>query len=319
MFYKNGGVKTEMRKPELVIMAAGMGSRYGGLKQMDPIGPNGELIIDYSIYDAKRAGFEKIVFIIKREIEQDFRSIIGSRIEKQIDIAYAFQELDLLPKGYAVPEGRVKPWGTAHALLAAKGTIGGPFAVINADDYYGPAAFQTLYDWFAKPRPNDGKLHFSMVGYLIENTLSASGGVTRGVCEADESGYLASIAERRMIEKTDGGARYSTDDGQTWNLIPSGTLVSMNIWGLSQTFLDEAERDFPLFLDENLPLNPQKCEYLLPEEINSLLQKGCADVEVLRSRDIWYGVTYREDKAIVQQALAKKANDGLYPSPLWQE
>jgi NDP-sugar pyrophosphorylase family protein len=305
-----------MKKPELVIMAAGMGSRYGGLKQMEPLGANGELIIDYSIYDALRAGFEKIVFIIKKEIEQDFKNIIGRRIEKRADVAYAFQELSMLPGGRRIPEGRVKPWGTAHALICAKGCIDAPFAVVNADDYYGPAAYQTLYDWLVQPRMADGKAHFSMIGYHLENTLSMSGGVTRGVCEADDKGCLKRITECRMIEPAPGGARYPKKDG-TFGEIPNGTIVSMNIWGLTPGFLDLAERDFPSFLDKNVPVNPQKCEYLLPEEIDALLHTGEADVQVLHSKDVWYGVTYPEDKAAVQAALAGMAEEELYSTPLW--
>lgn len=306
-----------MEKPVLAIMAAGIGSRYGGLKQIDPVGANGELIIDYSIYDALKAGFEKIVFIIKREIEDDFREIIGDRMEKRAEIAYAFQELDQLPPGYAIPEGRVKPWGTTHALLSAREFLGGPFAVINADDYYGAAAFQTIYDWLSISREDDAKLHFSMVGYRIENTVSDHGTVTRGVCEADEDGFLTSIAERTMIEKTARGARFSEDKAATWTDIPAGTLVSMNFWGLNEGFFAEAERDFLAFLDENLPKNPLKSEYLLPIEIDCLLRNGKADVKVLESLDVWYGITYKEDKAEVVNAISDLHSNGTYPTPLW--
>lgn len=306
-----------MTKPALVIMAAGMGSRYGGLKQIDPVGAHGELIIDYSVYDAKRAGFEKVVFIIKKEIEADFKAVVSRGIAKQMEVTYAFQELDQLPAGYSVPEGRVKPWGTTHAILAAQNVVDGRFAVINADDYYGPAAYSTLYDWLVEPHPEDCKHHFSMVVYPVENTLSASGGVTRGVCEA-KNGYLTSIAERKMVEKTDAGARWSPDDGMNWNELPRGTLVSMNIWGLTEGFMQEAEQGFSTFLDENLSKNPRKCEYLLPEKINDMLQAGQVDVRVLQSGDTWYGVTYKEDKPIVQRVMAQKQESGLYPVPLWK-
>lgn len=307
-----------MKKPALVIMAAGMGSRYGGLKQMDPIGANGELIIDYSIYDALKAGFEKVVFIIKHEIEREFHEAVGSRIGERAELVYAFQELSALPAGYSVPEGRVKPWGTTHAVLSVKGIVDGPFAVINADDYYGPSAFKTLYDWLATPREEKDMCHFAMVGYKIKNTLSDSGGVTRGVCEADERGYLRSVRERSMIERSpSGGVRYSDDDGATWIEVDPESIVSMNFWGLTPGFLDEAERDFPAFLDKNIPINPKKCEFLLPDEVDAQLKSGRADVKVLTSSDVWYGVTYKEDKPIVVAAMAKKAEEGLYPSPLW--
>lgn len=307
-----------MEKPALAIMAAGIGSRYGGLKQIDPVGANGELIIDYSIYDALAAGFQKIIFIIKHEIEEDFREVIGDRMEKNAEIAYAFQELDQLPPGYRIPEGRVKPWGTTHALLSAKDLLKGPFAVINADDYYGPAAFKTIYDWLSTPKKSDGRHHFAMVGYRIENTVSDHGSVTRGVCKADARGFLTSVTERTMIEKTREGARFSEDKGETWSDIPAGTLVSMNFWGLDEGFFLEAERDFSAFLDANLPINPLKCEYLLPIEIDALLQSGRADVTVLESEDVWYGITYKEDKAGVQKAIFEKHGQGLYLTPLWK-
>lgn len=306
-----------MKKPVLVVLAAGMGSRYGGLKQMDPVGPSGEVILDYSVFDAKRAGFEKVVFIIKKAIEKDFREVIGSRIEPNIEVAYALQEMDKLPAGYTVPEGREKPWGTTHALLCAKDLIDGPFAVINADDYYGPAAYQTLYDFLMQPKQADGKHHFGMVGYRIENTVTDKGSVARGVCEADANGFLTRIVERTKVEQTASGARFTEDDGQSWTDLPTGTLVSMNFWGLDPGFLDYAEAAFPAFLDENLPKNPQKCEFLLPGTIDGMLHTGAADVRVLQSTDRWYGVTYREDKPGVMAALAKKHTDGLYPTPLW--
>ena len=306
-----------MKKPVLVVLAAGMGSRYGGLKQIDPVGPHGELIIDYSVYDAKKAGFEKVVFIIKRELEEDFRIAIGNRLEKSIEVEYAFQQLDQLPSGYALPEGRVKPWGTTHAVLAAKPLIDGPFAAINADDYYGPEAYKVLYDFLTEPRPQDGKEHFCMVGYHIENTVTDKGTVARGVCEADGNGYLASVVERLKVAKSETGACYTEDDGATWTDLPEGTLVSMNFWGFTEGFLQESEKDFPAFLDKGLAENPQKCEYLLPFTVDNLIKTGRADVKVLESRDRWYGVTYQEDKPGVVQAIAEKHAAGLYPSPLW--
>lgn len=306
-----------MKKPVLVVLAAGMGSRYGGLKQMDPVGPSGEVIIDYSVYDAKRAGFEKVVFIIKREIEEDFKNIIGSRMEKNIEVDYAFQELNNIPEGYSVPEGRVKPWGTTHAVLSTKGVVDGPFCVINADDYYGPEAYKTIYNFLTEEKPADGKDHFAMVGYQIENTVTDKGSVARGVCEADASGYLTDIVERTQIEKTEEGARFTEDDGASWTDLPKGTLVSMNFWGLNEDFMGAAEEGFPAFLDENLPKNPMKCEYLLPGTVDTMIKSGKADVKVLSSTDRWYGVTYKEDKPGVMQALAKMHEDGLYPTPLW--
>lgn len=304
-------------KPVLAIMAAGMGSRYGGLKQIDPIGPNGELIIDYSIYDAIQAGFERVVFIIKHEIERDFCEVVGERMKKNIEVSYAFQELAQLPDGFAVPEGRVKPWGTTHAVLAARASLTGPFAVINADDYYGPSAFKTIYDWLSRPQPADARAHYCMVGYRVGNTLSATGSVTRGVCSADDRGYLTRIDERRTVERGPNGARYTEDGGATWIDIPSDTLVSMNIWGLDARFMEEAARDFRIFLEKNLPVNPLKCEDILPVEIDAQIQTGRADVQVLESRDVWYGVTYKEDRATVTAAMAEKHAQGQYPTPLW--
>lgn len=307
-----------MEKPVLVVMAAGMGSRYGGLKQIDPVGPNGEVIIDYSIFDAKQAGFEKVVFIIKHEIEKDFKEAIGNRMEKNIQVEYAFQQLEQLPAGYTVPEGREKPWGTTHAVLAAKQVVKGPFAVINADDYYGPEAFKTIYNFLSTPKENNGKHHYCMVGYQIENTVTDHGTVARGVCVADENGYLTHIVERLKIEKTATGARFTEDDGKTWTDLPAGTLVSMNFWGFDETILTASERDFSAFLDANLPVNPMKCEYLLPYQVDTMVKSGEADVKVLQSTDVWYGVTYKEDKPGVVAAIAAKHTEGLYPSPLWR-
>ena len=305
-------------KPVLVILAAGVGSRYGGLKQIDPVGENGELIMDYSIYDAIKAGFEKVVFIITKAIRDDFAEVIGDRISKYVATDYAYQDLNDLPKGYALPEGRVKPWGTAQALLAAKPAVNGPFASINSDDFYGASAFRTIYDWLSRPRARDGKNHFAMVGYRIENTVSDFGSVARGICEADAGGHLTKIAERTLIEKSRFGARFSEDKGETWNEIPAGTLVSMNYWGLHEGFFEAAERNFPPFLDENLPKNPLKCEYLLPSEIGTQLVNGICDVMVLESPDKWYGVTYREDRPGVIKAIEALHAAGVYPKPLWQ-
>ena len=307
-----------MKNPLLVVMAAGAGSRYGGLKQIEPVGPHGELIIDYSIYDAVKAGFEKVVFIIKREMEADFREVIGERITKHIEVAYAYQELSALPKGYTVPEGRVKPWGTMHALLSAKDAIDRPFAVINADDYYGPAGYKALCGFLKNSSGSGGgKQHYAMVGYHIENTVTDAGRVTRGVCESDSGGYLTAIVERFKIEKTAAGARFTEDDGQSWSLLPKGTLVSMNLWGFEPELLTLAERDFAAFLDKNLPANPLSCEYLLPAYVGQLIHNGEADVKVLECGDAWHGITYKEDKPEVVAALAEKHKNGLYSTPLW--
>ena len=306
-----------VEKPVLVILAAGIGSRYGGLKQIDPVGKNGELIIDYSIYDAIKAGFEKVVFIITREIHNDFMEVIGDRISRYVETDYVYQDLNNLPDGYALPDGRVKPWGTAQAVLAIKPVVKGSFAVINADDFYGASAYRTIYDWLSHPRGDDSKNHFAMVGYRIENTVSDHGSVTRGICES-EAGYLTSIVERKLVEKYGLGARFSEDDGKTWSIIPAGTLVSMNFWGLSEGFFEVALSDFPKFLDINLPKNPMKCEYLLPSEIGVQLTNNTCDVKVLESPDMWYGVTYREDRPEVMKAVAALQSFGVYPKPLWQ-
>ena len=305
-----------MKKPVLVVLAAGMGSRYGGLKQIDPVGPNGEVIIDYSLYDAKKAGFEKVVFIIKHEIEKDFKEVIGNRMEKNMQVAYAYQQLDKLPAGFAVPQGREKPFGTSHALLCAKEEIDGPFAVINSDDYYGPSAYKTIYDFLSQGH-GGGKNHYAMVGYHVENTVTEHGSVTRGVCKADADGFLTEIVETSGIEKAPEGARAPGPDGKSWVPLEKGTLVSMNFWGFDESFLSAIEAGFPAFLEENLPKNPQKCEYLLPASVDAEIRKSAADVKVLSSADRWWGVTYKEDKPGVMDALRKKQEEGQYPTPLW--
>ena len=303
-----------MKEPVLVIMAAGMGSRYGGLKQIDPVDEHGNLIIDFSIYDALKAGFKKVVFIIKHEIEADFREVIGDRISAYVDTEYVYQEVDALPAGFSVPEGRVKPWGTAHAVLCCKGVVNAPFAVINADDYYGSHAFQMIYDYLCQAR-DDEKYRYAMVGYILENTLTENGHVARGVCTT-EDGFLTDIHERTRIEKRPGGPAY-TEDGETWVDIPQGSIVSMNLWGFTESFLGELEQRFAGFLEENLPANPVKCEYFLPSVVDSLLKEGKATVRVLPSQDKWYGVTYRPDLEIVVEAVKQFKRDGLYPEILW--
>ena len=305
-----------MKKPVLVIMAAGMGSRYGGLKQMDPVGGHGQVILDYSIYDARRAGFETVVFVIKNEIEAEFKTRIGARIERRMNVHYAFQRMDALPGGYSIPEGRVKPWGTAQAALAARPFLDGPFAIINADDYYGPAAYQEIYSYLSAHQ--DGELYeYVMVGYLLKNTVSENGTVARGVCEEDGDHYLSRITERTKIEQGP-PLRFTEDDGATWTVLPEDTIVSLNMWGFTKSFLDEAKAGFPAFLDEALEKNPLKGEYFLPSVVSRLIGEGKARVKVLRSEDKWYGVTYREDKPTVVEAIAEKTRKGLYPDRLWE-
>ncbi len=303
-------------KPVLVIMAAGMGSRYGGLKQLDPVGSHGQLIIDYSIYDAKRAGFETVVFVIKPEIEADFKEAIGDRVSKVMDVKYAYQLKEDLPEGYSVPAGRTKPWGTAHAALAARNIVDGPFAVINADDYYGPEAYQEIYNYLSTHQDGD-MYEYVMVGYLLKNTVTENGTVARGVCEETADHFLTQVTERTKIEKGE-PPRYTEDDGATWTDLSADTIVSMNMWGFTRSFLDEALARFPAFLDKTLAENPEKGEYFLPTVVSQLIDEGKARVKVLRSEDKWYGVTYREDKPTVVAAIAEKTAAGLYPDRLWE-
>ena len=301
-------------KPILVIMAAGMGSRYGGLKQIDPVGPSGEAIIDYSLYDARRAGFETVVFIIKHEIEEPFKAAVGARaLQAGFEVRYAYQQLDCLPEGFTVPDGRVKPWGTAHAILTAEQAIGSaPFAVINADDYYGPQGFKLVYDYLSSHADGD-RYAWSMVGFLLGNTVSANGSVSRGVCVTDENSNLVSVTEHTCIEPYDGGIHYTEDGGANWSDLPADTVVSMNLWGFTPGYVAEAKAGFVAFLKENLPVNPLKCEYYLPSVVTAALQRGDADVHVLTSPDKWHGITYREDKPELVAALRRMSEDGLYP------
>lgn len=301
-----------MRKPMLVIMAAGMGSRYGGLKQMDPVDDEGHLIIDFSLYDAMEAGFEDVVFIIKRENEELFRKAIGDRIAKKMNVQYVFQSVDDLPEGYQVPEGRVKPWGTGHAVLSCIYTINeAPFAVINADDYYGKHAFSLIYDYLTK-NADDDTFHYAMVAYRVGNTVTEHGSVARGVCKTDAEGYLTEITERTRIEKRNGGIAWTEDDGATWNELDPETVVSMNLWGFTESFLDELQQRFPAFLDGSAKENPLKAEYFLPFVVEELLREKKADVRVLRTPDRWYGVTYHEDRPVVVEAIRKMKEQGLY-------
>jgi hypothetical protein len=308
----------KMNKPVLVIMAAGMGSRYGGLKQMDPVDSEGHIIMDFSMFDAKRAGFDKVIFIIKREFEEDFREKVGKRIEKYMEVSYAFQEIGNIPAGYEVPEGRVKPWGTAHAVLSCIDQIDGPFAVINADDYYGREAFQLIYDYLSA-HEDDEKYRYTMVGYLLGNTVTDNGHVSRGICETNMHGELVSVEERTRIEKRDGGIAFTEDDGKTWTEVSGDAVVSMNMWGFTKSILHEIRDGFPAFLDKGLQSNPMKCEYYLPAVVSRLLEEGKATAAVLKSADKWYGITYKEDKPVVVAALQKMKDDGIYPKHLWEE
>ena len=307
-----------MKKPILVVMAAGMGSRYGGLKQIDPVGPNGEVIIDYSLFDARRAGFETVVFIIKHEIEDAFKEAIGNRISKVMDVRYAFQQLDDLPDGYTAPADRTKPWGTSHAILSARDVIDAPFAVINADDYYGPEAFQVIYDYLSTHE--DGDVYsYAMVGYLLKNTVTENGHVARGICVENADNTLAEVTERTRIETFEGGIHFTEDDGASWTDVPGDTVVSMNLWGFTPGFVTEAQNRFAKFLDKALVENPLKGEYFLPSVVSELIAEGKAKVQVLRSHDKWYGVTYKEDKPVVVAAIGEKIESGLYPAKLWEE
>ena len=305
-----------MTKPVLVVMAAGMGSRYGGLKQLDPVGGHGQVIMDYSIYDARRAGFETVVFVIKPEIEAQFKAAGGDRIARGMDVKYAFQRLEDLPEGYAVPEERVKPWGTAQAVLSAREVVKGPFAVINADDYYGPQAFREIYRYLSD-HPDGERYEYAMVGYQLKNTVTENGHVARGVCEETADGLLTAITERTHIESTPAGPRYTEDNGQTWTELSGETIVSMNLWGFTRSFLDEAWARFPAFLDGALAADPLKAEYFLPGVVSSLIAEEKARVKVLRSADKWYGVTYQADKPQVVAAIASMTEGGLYPDALW--
>ncbi len=299
-------------KTTLVIMAAGIGSRFGGgIKQMEPLGPSGEIIIDYSIHDAIEAGFDKVVFIIRHDLEKDFKEVIGDRIAQKIEVEYAFQEKEDLPEGFLVGE-RQKPWGTGQAILAAKDVVNEPFAVINADDYYGKEGFKVVHDWLVSgAATTDSKRHFCMAGFELRNTLSENGGVTRGVCKSDENGFMSEILETENIEKIDGKAGVRTDAGI--NFYPDDTLVSMNMWGIGPDFIEDVLKPgFVEFL-KNLPEGNIKAEYLLPMVIGELVEKGEADVKILHTPDKWFGVTYADDKDAVKEAFKDLVAKGVYP------
>ena len=303
-----------MKKPVLVVMAAGMGSRYGGLKQIDPVGSKGEAILDYSIYDAHQAGFETVVIIIKEAIKHDFMETVGARLKAApVEIRYAYQELTCLPEGYAIPEGRTKPFGTGHAVLCAKEAIdGAPFAVINADDYYGKEAFRVIYEQLSNTQEPYG---YCMVGYELCKTVTENGSVARGICVTDEKGYLTEVTERTKIVQFQDGIRY--EDGENWVDVADDTIVSMNMWGFMPSFLEEIEKRFVTFLNTTLVENPLKGEYFLPLPVSQLIAEGKATVKVLTSPDRWYGVTYAADKPVVMAALKGMQEQGLYPDGLW--
>ena len=299
------------KKPILVVMAAGMGSRFGGLKQIEAVGPCGEAILDYSLYDARRAGFETVVFIIKHAIEDAFKASVGARAERAgFAVRYAYQELDLLPQGYAVPEGRAKPWGTAHAILSAADVIDAPFAVINADDYYGKSIYREIHHYLCADHPGNA---FCMAGFILKNTLSDNGTVTRGICQVDGKGFLSDVVETKNIRPTANGAEA---DGKA--LDPDG-YVSMNMWGLSPAFLETLERNFKTFFETDVPANPLKAEYLLPILIGQLLQRKEVTVQVLPTHDKWFGVTYAADKAAVTESFAQLIAQGVYGEDLYAD
>jgi len=303
------------REKILVIMAAGLGSRFGGLKQAAPVDDNGCLLIDYSMYDAIKAGFTKIVCIIKPEMEADFAEVILSRMGKFAEVQFAYQTMDALPEGFTVPEGRTKPFGTAHAVLCAKDLIDAPFAVINADDFYGPTAFQAAADFLDSHTAED---EYAMVGYKIENTLSDSGSVARGVCEVNAKSYLTAITERTKVVKEGEGAAF-TEDGETYTFVPAGTFVSMNLWAFQPSIMPQIEKRFAPWLSENLPKNPLKCEYFLPLIPDLMLKEGLCTVKVEPTSEVWYGMTYKEDLQQVKDALKEKVKAGVYPEYLWRE
>ncbi len=306
------------KKPVLVVMAAGMGSRYGGLKQIDPVGSHGEAILDYSLYDAYQAGFRRAVIVIKQAIVKDFMENVGRRLERcPMEIRCVFQELDKLPDGFSVPEGRVKPWGTGHAVLCAGDVLdGAPFAVINADDYYGEGAFRAIYEYLCQA--GDGEAYdYCMVGYRLDKTVTEHGSVSRGVCVVDEDRCLLRIDERKRIEKYDGGIHY-TLDGEHWVDLSPDTVVSMNLWGFTPGFMQELEKGFPSFLADAVKTDPMKGEYLLPLVVSDLVQQGKARVRVLTSGDQWFGVTYAEDRPRVQEAIRQMTQAGKYPEDLWR-
>ncbi|MBR4309306.1 MAG: nucleotidyltransferase [Oscillospiraceae bacterium] len=303
-----------MKKPTLVIMAAGMGSRFGGMKQITPVDAQGHIIMDYSIYDAVRAGFGRIVCVIKKEFEEDFEAAIGSRLREHVELVYAYQSLDQLPEGFEIPEERVKPWGTAHAVWCARHVIEGPFAVLNADDFYGKEAFEEIAKFLSEDRAST---EHAMVGYHLSNTLTENGSVARGVCTCDENGFLKHIVERTKIVKQGEGAAY-TEDGETYVDLPMDSLVSMNLWGFRREALDGFEAKFRDFLTNTMPANPLKAEFFLPKIVSDMIDEKTGTIRVLSSAARWHGVTYKEDLPSVVAAIQAMKDAGKYPEYLWR-
>ena len=306
-----------MKNTALVIMAAGIGSRFGGgIKQLEPVGPGGEIIMDYSIHDAMEAGFNKVIFIIRRDLEKDFKEIIGHRIEKLLPVEYAYQELQDLPAGYEVTPGRTKPWGTGQAVLSVKGMVDGPFLVINADDYYGREGFRRIHDYMAEHMDSQSEIYdICMGGFVLSNTLSDNGTVTRGVCQVDGDGFLTNVTETYNIQMKEDGLHATNESGAPVTISPSQP-VSMNMWGLPASFIQELEKGFPVFLD-SLKEGDIKSEYLLPKIIDNLVQNKKARVTVLDTPDKWFGVTYREDKQAVTDAIRGLIESGVYEEKLF--
>lgn len=304
-----------MQRTTLVIMAAGMGSRFGGgIKQLEPMGPNGEIIMDYSIYDAMRAGFDDVVFVTRKDLLPVFKEVIGDRIAKVVPVSYCFQELDDIPEGFTVPEGRKKPWGTGQAILACKDTVKNPFLVINADDYYGRTAFKLIHDYLVADHSDDDKWPFCMAGFILGNTLSDNGAVTRGVASVDEKGNLTGVCETSGLVKTEAGAAYDAADG-TQKAIDVSVPVSMNMWGFTPEIFAALDEGFRAFLKENE--GSLKAEYLLPTIVDNLIKAGKADVRVLTTPDKWFGVTYKADKEVVVNSFRKLIDEGVYPEKLY--
>lgn len=306
-----------MKKPILVVMAAGLGSRYGGLKQIDPVAPHKQLIIDYSVYDAVKAGFGKVIFIIKEENQAIFEETIGSRVRDSIEVEYVFQRSDDIPEGFSVPEGRIKPWGTAHAVWSARNSIDAPFAVINSDDFYGFGCFKVLYDFLSQVDMESN--NFMLAGFRVENTLTENGTVARGVCETDAAGFLTGVTERTKIAKRPVGAAFTEDDGATWTDIPAGTIVSMNTWGFTPKLFEEMKTELPKFFENDVPKNPLKAEFFLPFVVDKMIHENRAHVKVVDTGERWFGVTYREDRPTVVATIERMTAEGKYPENLWNK
>lgn len=312
---KNNVGSKVMKEPVLVVMAAGMGSRYGGLKQIEPMGPSGESLMDYSLYDARLAGFKRVVFVIKKEMDKNFRETIGKRISSFFEIEYVYQDLGDIPSGFSVPETRMKPWGTGHAVWAARSVVDGPFAVINADDFYGRQAFSEIYK-FLKNEKDPDRLEFALVGYRLENTLTENGSVSRGVCSFAD-GFLESITERKRIEKSKGGPQYSEDDGKTWVSLKPDEIVSMNLWGFTQGFIEALSKSFSTFLQRVAENLSEEEEFYLPFAVNELIKTKKVKVRLLTSEDQWYGITYKKDGPLVREMIGKMVENGRYQYGLW--